>query len=133
MDPKNESMREHLLSLLPQPANLAAYREEVASTLEKNEKKLRREKRVVIELWTFVVAVSAVFLWLGGQRFDTLMGPYFVCMACFWFLFGLVFHVGHFINRNRVDILKEVKQLQLQVLELQALLAKGDAQKSGNQ
>jgi hypothetical protein len=34
----------------------------------------------------------------------------------------------YFINRSKVDILKEVKQVQLQVLELQALLRKDGAQ-----
>jgi hypothetical protein len=34
--------------------------------------------------------------------------------------------VGYLISRNNVDLLKEVKQVQLQVLELQASLKKGD-------
>ena len=129
MDPVNENLRERLLSHLPQPANLNAYREEVASLLKKKEKELRREKRVLIELWTFVIVVSVLFLWLGGQRLDTPKGPYFVSLACFWFLFGMVYFVAHSINRSKVDILKEIKQVQIQVLEVQALLSEDGGQK----
>lgn len=123
METRDDRIRERLLSHLPQPANLVAYREEVATMLEKKEKALRRERRVLIELWVFVIALSVVFLWLGGQRMDTAKGPYFVSLACFWFLFGMVYFVAHSINRSKVDILKEVKQVQVQVLELQALIS----------
>src|SRR5271157_2635035 len=123
METRDDRIRERLLSHLPQPANLAAYREEVATMLEKKEKALRRERRVLIELWVFVIAVSVLFLWLGGQRMDTAKGPYFVSLVCFWFLFGMVYFVGHSINRSKLDILKEVKQVQVQVLELQALIS----------
>jgi len=126
METRDDRIRERLLSHLPQPANLVAYREEVATMLEKKEKALRRERRVLIELWVFVIALSVVFLWLGGQHMDTVKGPYFVSLACFWFLFGMVYFVGHSINRSKVDILKEVKQVQVQVLELQALIRKDD-------
>jgi hypothetical protein len=85
------------------------------------EKALRGERRVVIELWTFVIVISGVFLWLGGQRLDTLKGPYFVSLARFWFLFGMVFQVAYFIDRSRVELLKEIKHVQ--VLELHALLS----------
>jgi hypothetical protein len=127
MDPKNENIRERLLSHLPQPANLAAYRQEVASLLEKKEKAIRQERWVVVALWIFVVALSIAFLFLGEQQLDTPKGPWFGSLACFWFLFGMVFLVKHFFNRTSVDLLKEVKQVQVQVLELHALVAKGGA------
>jgi len=123
MEPRDDRIGERLLSHLPQPENLAAYREEVASMLEKKEKAIRREKRVLIELWVFVTALSVIFLWLGGRQMDTVKGPYFVSLACFWFLFGMVYFVAHSINRSKVDILKEVKQVQVQVLELHAFVS----------
>lgn len=67
-----------------------------------------------IELWTLVIAVLVLFLWLGGQRMDTLKGPYFVSLACFWFLFGMVCLMGHSISRSSVELLKEG---ELQCLE----------------
>jgi hypothetical protein len=130
MDPKADNIRERLLSRLPQPANLAAYQEEVASLLAKNEKGLRRERWVVVPLWIFVVALSTVFLWVGGQRLDTPKGPWFGSLACFWFLFGVVWLATYSINRSRVELLKEIKQVQIQVLELHVLLSKGGPQPS---
>jgi len=138
MEPKDDSIRERLLSQLPQPANLQAYREEVASMLEKKEKEVRRERRVMIELWVFTIVVSVFFLWAGAQRFgstavdEAVLGPYFMGCAGFWFLFALVYFVAHSISRSRVELLKEVKQVQVQVLELQASLEKGGGQTTGN-
>jgi hypothetical protein len=132
MEPRDDSIRERLRSQLPQPANLPGYREEVALLLEKKEKKLRRERRVVIELWVFAIAVSVTFLWMGAQRMDTVMGPYFMGCAGFWLLFALVYFVAHSINRSRLELLKEVKQVQVQVLELHALVSKSGGQTPSN-
>jgi hypothetical protein len=127
---KNENIRERLLARLPQPADVAAYRNEVAALLEKKEKALRFEKWNVIPLWIFMAGLSTAFLWLAGQRLDTPKGPYFASLACFSFLFGMVYLVPHFINRGRVELLKEIKQVQLQVLELRAAIAEGGSPKS---
>jgi hypothetical protein len=138
MEPRDDSIRDHLLSQLPQPANLAAYREEVVSLLEKKEKEVRRERRVMIELWVFTIVVSILFLWMGAQRMgskavdEAVLGPYFMGCAGFWFLFALVYFVAHSINRSRLALLKEVKQLQVQVLELQALFSKSGGKASSN-
>jgi hypothetical protein len=138
MEPKDDSIRERLLSQLPQPANLPTYRDEVALLLEKKEKEVRRERRVMIELWVFTIVVSIVFLWMGAQRMgskavdEAVLGPYFMGCAGFWFLFALVYFVAHSVSRSRLALLKEVKQVQVQVLELQALLQKGGAQTLSN-
>jgi hypothetical protein len=92
----------------------------------------------MIELWVFTIVVSILFLWMGAQRMgskavdEAVLGPYFMGCAGFWFLFALVYFVAHVINRSRVELLKELKQVQVQVLELQELLEKPDAQTTGN-
>jgi hypothetical protein len=126
MEKQNENLRDRLLARLPQPENLRAYRDEVASALARNEEAFRREKWGVGALWIFAVGLSTVFLWLGAHRLDTPKGPWFGILACFVLLYPLAEVLKHFINRSRVEILKEVKQVQLQVLELQALLRKDD-------
>lgn len=115
-----DSLRERLLARLPQPGNQAAYQAEVAAALEKNEKRFRYEKRFVTGLWIFSVALSTAFLMLGGQHVNTNVGLYFGIWACFVLIYPSVEILKHFINRSRVEVLKEVKQLQLQVLELHA-------------
>ncbi len=126
MEQKNESMRDRLLARLPQPENRAAYQAEVAAALETNERRFRREKWYVTALWIYLVGLSTVFLTLGGYRLDTTRGVWFGVLACFWLIAASVELLKHFINRSRVEILKEVKQVQLQVLELQASLRKAD-------
>lgn len=128
MEEKNDSIRDRLLSRLPQPANLAAYRAEVASILEKNEKAYRREKWGTGALLLFAVGFVTVPLSLGWFRLDTPRGVSFAGTAFVLLLYAFVEVLKHFINRSRVEILREVKQVQLQVLELQASL-----QKSGGQ
>jgi len=66
---------------------------------------------------------SSRFSFCDGNVSLPVKGPYFVSLACFWFLFGMVYFVAHSINRSKVDILKEVKQVQVQVLEVYALIA----------
>jgi hypothetical protein len=44
------------------------------------------------------------------------------------FFTGALMLLGYSISRNKVDLLKELKQVQLQVLELQASLKKADSQ-----
>jgi hypothetical protein len=63
-------------------------------------------------------------LWFGGAKLDTPKAAWFGCLACFWLLIGAVELLKHFINRSRLELLKEVKQVQLQMLELQESLSK---------
>jgi hypothetical protein len=122
MDQGNSSLRDRLLARLPQPENLAAYREEVAAGLEKNEKAFRRERWATVALWIFAVGLSTAFLCLGMRQIDTPKSLWLGILACFVLLYPLGELLKHFINRSRVEILKEVKQVQLQLLELQASL-----------
>ena len=128
MEQRNDSIRDRLLLRLPQPENLAAYREEVASMLEKNEKAFREKKWVVCTILFFAVGFITVPLSLNWFRLDTPQGISFVGTAFVLLLYAFTEVLKHFINRSRVEILREVKQVQLQVLELQASL-----RKSGNQ
>lgn len=131
MEYRDESMSERLLSRLPQPANLVAYQEQVSSLLAENEKKLRRNKWTVVRVWVFVAAVSIPFLWMAGSHFNTPQGNWFLGLACFWVLFGAVEVAKYIGHQGRVELLKEIKQVQLQILELHALLNKGGTLISG--
>jgi len=121
---RNESISERLLSRLPQPTNMAAYQEEVRSLLAENEKRLRRNKWTVARVWIFVIAVSAPFLWLAGTHFNTAEGNWFLGLVGFWVLFGAIEIAKYEHNQGRVELLKELKQVQLQILELHARLSK---------
>ncbi|HEY3835978.1 MAG TPA: hypothetical protein VGL72_05385 [Bryobacteraceae bacterium] len=119
MEPNEERMQDRLVSKLPRPGNLEQYRKEVALMLEKNDKSFLREKWGARVMWIFCVCLGTAYLWFGGAKLDTPKAAWFGCLACFWLLIGAVELLKHFINRSRVELLKEIKQIQLQVLEMQ--------------
>ena len=121
----NESISELLLSRLPQPANLSAYQKEVASLLAENEKKLRRNKWTVVRVWIFVVLVSAPFLWMAGTHFNTAEGNWFLGLVGFWVLFGAIEIAKYEQKQGRVELLKELKLVQLQILQLHGQFSAG--------
>ncbi len=131
MEHRSEALGELLLSRLPRPANLAAYQEEVSSLLAKNEKKLRQNKWTVWRFWIFVIAVSIPFLVMAGEKFNTPAGNWFLGIVCVWVLLAAIEVAKYEHNQGRVELLKELKQIQLQVLELHTLLGKGGAPASG--
>jgi hypothetical protein len=121
----NESISELLLSRLPQSANLEAYQKEVTSLLAENEKKLRRNKWTVVRIWIFIVVVSAPFLWMAGTHFNTAEGNWFLGLVGFWVLFGAIEIAKYEQKQGRVELLKELKLVQLQILQLHALFSTG--------
>ena len=129
MEQKSSSMRDKLLARLPQPENLEGYREETVALLAKHEKALFWEKvpAVLILCMGFVMYFLAFSKWYvqllpGDGHINLLFGSLY-CM-----IVGSAVEVRYRIYRSKFDLLKEVKQVQLQVLELQASLKKGDRQ-----
>ncbi|MGA2261331.1 MAG: hypothetical protein ABSH28_07840 [Acidobacteriota bacterium] len=120
MEKRNDdNLRDQLLNkYLPPPGKLDSYRKEVNAMLEREEKALRSQKIMVVALWLLVVGMATVFMVVGGYRSNTLSGIWLGISACFWFLFGMVFLFQYHMNRSRLELLKEIKQIQLQVLEL---------------
>jgi hypothetical protein len=122
MAQQSDDLRERLLAALPRPENLDVYREETATLLAKHARALRWDR---FTAYAFVFLAALLFLWsffpgpLGGAavysfRFGSAV-LYFV---------GSIFVVRHHIYDSQVATLKEIKQVQLQILELQASLRK---------
>src|ERR1017187_9564924 len=122
MEKQNESMRERLLARLPQPGNLAAYREETASLLAKHEKALfwKRMPSKALYVIASAIAVTCIF-W--GQKLNWSTAHFMWFWAVF-FSFGGVLDLKYRIYRSKVDLLVELKRVQLQILEIQASLQK---------
>jgi len=129
MQPNNEDMKNLLLSRLPRPENLAEYRKEVSALLQKNEKTLRRQKWYVGAIWFWVVGLGAALMLLANLHPEKPNAAWLAAslgsFACFMLIYGAAELTKYFINRARVELLKETKQVQLQVLELHGLLRKG--------
>jgi|ERR1035441_2240734 hypothetical protein len=124
MEKTNDSIRERLLSQLPQPGNLAGYRQEMESTLAKNQKRLRREKWYMTTMWLLAVGFFTACVMKGQKWLDTANGHFMEFVCLLMLISGAVEILKHFVNRSRVELLKEIKQVQLQVLELQAAMQK---------
>jgi hypothetical protein len=123
VDSKPEPLGERLLAQFePDRAKLAAYRKEVQAMLEQNERTLRRQKWYAGSIWIFVVLMGTCFLTLAGYYSEKPAALWLGVTACFFLIGASVELVKYFINRSRVEVLKEVKGLELQLLELKEAL-----------
>jgi len=122
MAQQSNDLRERMLAALPQPENLAAYREETATLLAKHARALRWDKITARSL--SFLAVAPVFLWNHGPwRAGTSALIYLQVFSAILFFIGFIHSVRSEIYDSQIATLKEIKQVQLQVLELQKSLA----------
>ena len=119
MEKGNESVRERLLAHLPQATNVAAYREEVAALVARKEKAFSTF-RWTSRIWSLcALAFGMLALRLAGTH-DRSVALYSAGIAVLFFLIGLKEQTVICIRRYQIDLLKEIKQTQVQLLELQA-------------
>jgi uncharacterized membrane protein HdeD (DUF308 family) len=122
MNKKSNSFRAQLLAL-GQPAGdkLVRYQEETEAMLEQMQKGLRREKWGMWAIWSsavlFVTATLLIIGFRGRMPEVTVLAFGFLML-----IYGGLEIVKHFVNRSRVEILTELKSLELQVLALQERL-----------
>ena len=128
MEPNSENLRDGLLARLPQPENLAEYRQETAAFIQKNEKTLSRQKRYAGAIWIWGVLLGTGLLmlcWRLAEKPGNAGRVAYIGTAILFFLIsGAVELLKYFISHAKVELLKETKQVQLQVLELQSMLRK---------
>lgn len=119
---QTNNLREGLLAALPQPENIAAYREETATLLTKHARAPRWDK-----ITTYTLFFLSGLLWwssfypgrLGAQGVHS-----FQFGSALLYFVGAIYGVRYAIYASQVATLKEIKQVQLQILELQASLGK---------
>jgi p-aminobenzoyl-glutamate transporter AbgT len=123
MEKRNDSMRERLLASLPQPENLVVYREETTALLAKHARALRWDK---ITARSFaLLAIALVLLWNHGPWHPGTMALIWLqVMSAVLFFMGVIYSVRYEIYDSQIATLREIKQVQLQILELQASLGK---------
>ena len=120
---QSNDLRERLLAALPEPENLAAYRKETVVLMAKHARALHWDKIAANTL--YFIAVVLVFLWNHGPwRLGTTALVYLQVISGVFFFMGLIYTVRFEIYAKQVDTLKEIKQIQLQILELHAELRK---------
>lgn len=124
MAQQSNDLRDRLLATMPQPENLGAYREETASLLAKHARALRWDK--IMAYLIVSIATALWFLWTPNQPWH--LGPGvihgFQVASALMFFYGVIYVARYEIYASQVATLKEIKQVQLQILELQASLRK---------
>ena len=88
------------------------------------EKRVRFERRMVAAQWIFLVALTTAFMMIGSYNHESMTGMWFVLQGIFWFLFGAVFLLSYRFSQLKLDMLTEMKRMELSVLELKESLAR---------
>jgi hypothetical protein len=117
-----DPLRDRLLDqCVPEPARLAGYRKEVQAMLEREERRLRIEKWVGGLLWVWVVVLGTAFALVAGYASDKPVRVYFSLGITLVFLlvYGAVELLKYFIHRASLEIRKDLKGLELRILELE--------------
>jgi hypothetical protein len=122
MESNENSFRDRLLSGSPMPDDLAKYRQTVSAVIGSNEKRLRRERILITAFWIFCALSATAWLWFSAESAGLPRGPF---LACIFFTWGGVEVVKHYVNAARVDMLKEMKQIQVQMFAMQAGMTSG--------
>jgi hypothetical protein len=124
MAQQSNDLRERLLATLPQPENLAAYREETAALLVKHARALRWDK--IMAYLIVSLATALWFLWTPNQPWHLGAGVIhgFQVASALMFFYGVIYVARYEIYASQIATLKEIKQVQLQILELQASMRK---------
>jgi hypothetical protein len=98
---------------------LVRYREETQAMLEKLDRRLRMQKWYSGSIWIYAVLFMTAYLLFVGLA--GVVAPQLVVMAVAFMLLisaGIEI-VKYFINRSRVEVLKELKGLELQMMALE--------------
>lgn len=124
MAQQSNNLRERLLAALPQPENLAAYREETTILLAKHATALRWDK---IAANTILLIAMLLYWWSFYPGRLGAAGVYsFRFGSGVLFFAGAIYLLTYKIYASQIATLKEIKQVQLQILELQASLRKDE-------
>ena len=125
MENKSESLRERLLAQFePDREKIATYRKEVQAMLEKQEQTLRFQERQakLMVRGTFFLLLGIGFTTLAGLLWGELPGVWLGFAVCFSLMCVGAELVKYYLKRMRVELLKEVKGLELQLLEIKEQL-----------
>jgi apolipoprotein N-acyltransferase len=123
MNTRDDETRDHelagrLLALgRPNEDNLARYRKEVTAMIERERKRLKFEAIFAVALWLMLVALIVPWLMVASNYPLTPPRVWFGFALMFMALYGAMEMLKVFINRARVDVLKEVKETELRLLE----------------
>ena len=125
MSKPNDPLRDRLLSQsIPEPGRLATYRQEVEAMLEREERKLRLQRWYSGAIWLWAVFLLTGFALVAGNASDKPVRVYFSLgvMLLAMSIYGAVELLKFFINRARLEVVKDIKGLELRLIEMEGRL-----------
>ena len=129
MSNPDESLRERLLRQhVPEPEKLANYKKETQAMLEREERRLRFYGWYITAIWIMVVIMGMMFALVAGWSGDRPIKVYFTIGVTLMMLLigGAVQLISVFLARARLEIVKDIKGLELRIVELESLLRDGN-------
>ncbi|MGE5358133.1 MAG: hypothetical protein ACM3NQ_03885 [Bacteroidales bacterium] len=121
----DEQLRRALLERAPNPGDLKDYRRKVEAMIQDKEKWLRRGTvgnmiGYVSALLTAIVLMIGAGVWYDGQLKQVWLGV----TACFLMMFAVGVQVNHLINWSRLHTEKDLKAIEMRLIEIQQRLDK---------
>ena len=117
LDPR---LRDALVRLGPSSEPGREREKEIAMTIDKQVAALARERRVMQPMFIYLTLFCTLLLLLAGYSEDMGRRLWFGILACFWFIFGAMFLLRYHVNRARVEMMVELKNIQIQLERLKA-------------
>lgn len=103
----------------------AAYQKDLHAMLERQEKLLRREKWGSMFVWFFVVAMAVAFPMAAAYGKELSPKIYFALgvSLTFYLVWGAVELLKYFISRSKLELLKEIKGVELRLAAMEERLS----------
>lgn len=121
----DERLRRALLERAPDPAANEQYRRKVEAMIQEKERRLRRATwgnmvGYVSCLLTAIVLMVGAGVWYDGQLKQIWLGV----TACFVLVVASVIQINHLVNWSRLHTEKDLKAIEMRLLEIQQRLDK---------
>ena len=122
----SETLRNQLLDAAAERSpRHSQYQQEVNSMFSAYEARVRKERWRVGAVWIFLVALTMGFMFIGGYHIvggnpvdKSALSLWFCIQAVFWLLFGIVTFLSFRFDQLKLDLLTEIKRVELAILEL---------------
>ncbi len=113
------SMRDKLISLDVRTTDLyVKHRKEIEAMLENQSQLVRRERWISVPIFIFLVLLSVTFFTVAGFTENPSQKIWFTCIAIFIAISDATIVLRYHIIRMRLEMMKEIKELQLGIIEL---------------
>jgi Na+/melibiose symporter-like transporter len=122
----DEELRRMLLeSAGPDPGAAADYRRKVEAMIQDQERRLRLGSWAAGAGYAAALLVAITLMVAGGLWYDgQLKAVWLGVNACFYLVIASVMAFSHRLARDRVEMLKELKGIEMRVIEIQQRLGK---------